>query len=314
MSAIADPADPATEVIATFGRFLLVRDRAHGPQLARPRGRNLDIVCGDFVICEREASSDELLVAGVLPRRTVLRRSNLRGRSEALAANLSLLIIVIAPVPVPDFFLVDRYLCAAACAGLEALIVMNKSDLALPQDMEAELEGYTRIGYRVLRVATRGPDSLDPLRAALAGHTAALVGQSGVGKSSLIRHLALDADDVTVGALMRAEEGRHTTTAARLYDCSHGGRIMDSPGVRDYAPAIDDLDAATLGFHDVDQLATGCRFLDCRHMQEPQCAVREAVSSGRISQRRYESYRRLRRLYETLWSRRPATEQARRPT
>lgn len=303
--------DPTTEVIATFGRFLLIRDSAQEPRLARPRGRNLDIVCGDRVICESEASG-ELLATRVLPRRTVLRRSNLRGRSEALAANLSLLLVVIAPVPAPDFFLVDRYLCAAACAGLDALIVMNKNDLPLPQDMDAGLAAYAQVGYRVLRLGRDAPGSLDPLRAALTGHTAALVGQSGVGKSSLIRQLALDADDVAVGELMRAEEGRHTTTAARLYDCEDGGRIMDSPGVRDYAPAIDDLDAATLGFRDVDQLATGCRFLDCRHMQEPQCAVRDGVDSGLMNARRYESYRRLRRLYEDLWSRRPATEQARR--
>lgn len=308
---MSDHAAPGAEVIATFGRFLLIRDAGHNPQLARPRGRDLDIVCGDRVLCEQPAG--ELLAVSVLPRRTVLRRSNLRGRSEALVANLTLLVVVIAPVPEPDLFLVDRYLCAAECAGLAARVVLNKCDLPLDAARLEALQVYERLGYPVLQVSAHDPSTLTALRLALREHTAALVGQSGVGKSSLIRALALDADEAAVGGLMREAEGRHTTTAARLYDCADGGRIIDSPGVRDYAPAIDDLEARTLGFREVDALATQCRFLDCRHMQEPQCAVRAAVEAGSVDARRYESYRRLRRLYEDLWARRPAPEQAGRP-
>jgi ribosome biogenesis GTPase len=99
---------------------------------------------------------------------------------------------------------------------------------------------------------------------------------------------------------MREEEGRHTTTVSRLYDLPGGGKLIDSPGVRDFAPAVDHLDPRHLGFLEVARLAPGCRFLDCRHMREPGCAVRQGVESGSMDARRYESYRRLRRLAEEL--------------
>ena len=299
-------------MIATFGRFLLIRDGDHAPRLARPRGRNLGIVCGDRVVCEQQ-DDHEWIATEVLPRNSCLRRSNQRGRSEALVANLSLLGVVIAPVPAPDFFMVDRYLCAAESAGLRAIVICNKSDLPGDAGIDASLAELAAIGIPVQRVSSREPASLAGLQQLLSGETATLVGQSGVGKSSLIRRLASNADDAVVGELMRIEEGRHTTTAARLYECHTSGRIMDSPGVRDYAPSIDDLDPASLGFREIVRFAPGCRFQDCRHLQEPRCAVQEAVAAGQISARRYESYRRLRRLREQLWELRPEQEKARRP-
>jgi ribosome biogenesis GTPase len=109
---------------------------------------------------------------------------------------------------------------------------------------------------------------------------------------------------------MREEEGRHTTTASRLYNCRSGGRVIDSPGVRDFAPAIEDLEPATLGFREIALLAPQCRFVDCRHMHEPGCAVRSAVQDNRMDARRYESYRRLRRLHEHLWNQRTERDRA----
>jgi ribosome biogenesis GTPase len=131
------------------------------------------------------------------------------------------------------------------------------------------------------------------------GTRAALVGQSGVGKSSLVRRLLPQAE-VAVGALVREEEGRHTTTAARLFDLPQGAALIDSPGVRDFAPAVSALDERTLGFPEVERLAGGCRFKDCRHLREPGCAVRAAAQDGSWHARRYESYRRLRRLRDRL--------------
>lgn len=298
------------KVIATFGRHLLLEEASGAAMLARPRGRNLEIVCGDWVRCEQSGDGENLAVE-VLPRERVLRRSNARGRPEALLANLTQLAPILAPLPKPDPFIIDRYLAAAASAGIGALLVMNKCDLPLPDSLRADLEGWRAAGYEVLQVSAHDADSLALLRQQLAGQTTALVGQSGVGKSSLIRALARAGDEAQIGELMRQEEGRHTTTAARLFECLTGGHIMDSPGVRDFAPAIDDLRPPGLGFVEVQALAAQCRFLDCRHMQEPQCAVRAAVEDGRLDARRYESYRRLRRLYENLWALRPQSEQAR---
>src|SRR6187397_3008978 len=117
------------EVIAAFGRHLLVRAGAQELR-ARPAGRRLSIVCGDRVRCEFDRAHDEVLVVEVLPRRTLLARSSLRGASEAVVANITQLVVVIAPLPQPDFFIVDRYLCAATSAGLRGAIAVNKADLA----------------------------------------------------------------------------------------------------------------------------------------------------------------------------------------
>ena len=115
------------EVIAAFGRHLLVRDAAGAELRARPSGRRLSIVCGDRVRCEVDRAHDELLIVEVLPRRTLLARANLRGESEPVVANITQLIVVIAPLPAPDFFIVDRYLCAATAAGVTATVAVNKS-------------------------------------------------------------------------------------------------------------------------------------------------------------------------------------------
>lgn len=302
------------EVIATFGRHLLLREGGD-VRMARPQRRHLEIACGDRV--EYMQAGSETLVTDIRPRVTVLRRSSLRARSELLAANLTQLAVVVAPVPQPDLFVVDRFLCAAECAGLATFIVHNKTELPESDALGAELAPYAALGYSTCGIsaarARQGTDALAPLAAALLGNTTILVGQSGVGKSSITRLLTSDPSEIAIGALIKDEEGRHTTTASRLFDCDGGGRIVDSPGVRDFAPAIDDLEPATLGFREVARLAQECRFLDCSHMQEPYCAVRTAVEAGAVDARRYESYRRLRRLYDQLWEKRPASERARRP-
>lgn len=293
------------DVIAAFGRHLLVR-RDDREMRARPAGRRLSIVCGDRVRCEVDHKHDEVLIVEVLPRRTLLARASLRGESEPVVANITRLVVVIAPVPRPDFFVVDRYLCAATAAGIAGALAVNKADLGEDEDLRGELAAYGAAGYPHVRCSASSGQGLGELRALLATGVSVLVGQSGVGKSSLVSALLPQAD-VATGGLMREEEGRHTTTASRAYDLppaggadGAGGTLIDSPGVRDFAPAIDQLDEKTLGFPEVATRFPGCRFLDCKHLQEPGCAVIAAVTAREMSARRYESYRRLRRLYSDL--------------
>jgi ribosome biogenesis GTPase len=290
------------DVIAAFGRHLLVRNAAGEELRARPSGRKLSIVCGDRVRCETDRVNEALIVE-VLPRRTLLARANLRGESEPVVANVTQLVVVVAPLPAPDFFIVDRYLCAATAAGIGGALAVNKADLQADRIDDAELAAYADAGYRHLACSAKAGDGLEELKSTLAGAISVLVGQSGVGKSSLVSALLPDTK-IATGELMREEEGRHTTTASRAYPLNfpsgHGGTLIDSPGVRDFAPAIDQLDARTLGFPEVAQLSGSCRFQDCRHMQEPACAVIAAVETGGLHARRYESYRRLRRRYADL--------------
>ena len=295
-------------VIAAYGRHLLVRDHADTDWKARPFGRALSVVAGDQVRCRHDTRHEQVHVIEILPREHALYRSTLRGAAEAVVANLTQLLVVLAPTPKPDLFVVDRYLAAAASAGLPATLLVNKADLGVEPGLAAELEVYARIGYTHVAGIAR-PDKargtavaapgFEALAALTASQVSVLVGQSGVGKSSLVRRLVPDAE-VAIGELMREEEGRHTTTASRMFTLPGGGWLIDSPGVRDFAPAVDHLEPRTLGFPEVAELAPGCRFQDCRHMREPHCAVRAAVESGAMHARRYESYRRLRRLQEDL--------------
>ncbi len=286
-------------VIAAFGRHVLVRDKTGVEQKARPFGRNMTIVCGDTVRCEADSRHGQIHVVELLPRRSALYRSNARGGSEPVVANLSLLLVVMAPKPVPDLFVVDRYLAAATSGSVPATIVVNKRELGISDELRAELNAFSAVGYDWMECSVRSNEGTDALLDLCSGRVATLVGQSGVGKSSLV-HLLAPLAEVEIGELVREEEGRHTTTASKLFDLPRGGHLIDSPGVRDFAPAVDKLDAGNLGFIEVAQLAPGCRFTDCRHMREPACAVRNAVESGKMSARRYESYRRLRRLHEEL--------------
>ena len=298
------------EVIAAFGRHMLVR--AGDTELrARPAGRKLSIVCGDRVHCEFDRAHDEVLIVEVLPRRTLLARANLRGEREPVVANITKLVVVVAPVPAPDFFIVDRYLCAATAAGISGAIAVNKSDLGADAVAREEIDALAAAGYAHVACSATQGHGLAELRALLADSVSVLVGQSGVGKSSLVNAL-LPKSQIETGGLMREEEGRHTTTASRSYPLDSGGSLIDSPGVRDFAPAIEQLDSQTLGFPEVDRLASGCRFQDCKHMQEPGCAVIGAVDAGDLLPRRYESYRRLRRRYSDLVEARGPAQRGRR--
>jgi ribosome biogenesis GTPase len=285
-------------VIAAHGRLLRVRIEAGKDAMARSLGRGNPVVCGDLVQCTFDARHEELRVLAVEPRSGTLYRSNARGQGELIAANLSMLLVVVAPRPAPDFYIVDRYLAAAQCAGIRAAVLLNKAELEIEPAIDQELVAYQQLGLVTLRVSALESAGLEPLRLLLRDQTAVLVGQSGVGKSSLLRALVPDST-VNVGSLLRDDEGRHTTTATFLYALPGGGAIIDSPGVRDFAPAIDRLDAPAMGFTDIEQLSGGCRFADCLHLREPDCAVQAAVGTT-LTTRRYESYRRLRRLYDRL--------------
>ena len=294
---------PATafeaRIIAVYGRDLLVRDAAGTELRARPKGRRMNVVCGDDVLCERDATHDEISVTETRPRKTALYRSSARGEAEAVVANISQLFVVLAPKPTPDLFVVDRYVAAATSAHIVATLVLNKQDLPVDEELRTALAAYQKAGYRTLKCSAKAGDGVDALIESNAGSVAALVGQSGVGKSSLVRRL-VPQSQAEIGELDRDDEGRHTTTTSRMFDLPHGGHLIDSPGVRDFAPAIDKLEPRALGFVEVDRLAPQCRFQDCQHIREPGCAVQKATAGGELDARRYESYRRMRRLYDEL--------------
>jgi ribosome biogenesis GTPase len=285
-------------VLASYGRGVLVQ--ADGTALhCALSGRKQRIVCGDRVAWAFPPSADGPSVQSVEPRRNLIERIDARGRPEPVAANIDRLAIVVAAEPAPDWFLVDRYWAGAVLKDLDALLIINKLDLGL-QSIEPELDTYRALNLTCIAVAAQSGAGIADLSRSLTGGVTLLAGQSGVGKSSLVNALIPDAAAQTA-ELTRDVEGRHTTTTARWYAVGSAA-VIDAPGVRDFAPPASLVRAAERGFVEIHRLSADCRFKDCRHMEEPGCAVRSAVVAGEIAARRYESYRRLYRLYEKLAS------------
>lgn len=252
--------------------------------------------CGDHVLLER-ADSQSLVVTEILPRTNEFARADNRKRKQVIAANLDQVLIVIAPAPAPSMDLVERYLVAVHSLGIEPVIVVNKAELLGPPTAAegplAHLENYRELGYPVLTTSCKQSPGIDALSPVLARRTSILVGQSGVGKSSLINALLPD-HDLQTGALSRVTgKGTHTTTTTILYQLPCSGRLIDSPGVWEYG--LWDMQQAELahGFVDFKPFLGRCKFNDCRHAAEPDCAVRAAADEGIIEPWRYECYRRL---------------------
>jgi ribosome biogenesis GTPase len=278
-------------VVASYGRRGILEDQSGLRRRFVLKGRKLRAVCGDHVLWQTAGSSEDCLVTAITDRENVLKRPDSRGRPEFLAANLSQLVVVLAPLPEPDFYLADRYLCAAELMHARALVVWNKIDTATA--FPAELIVYEQIGYPIVQASATTGAGIEELRNSMSANVNILVGQSGVGKSSLINRL-IPATGVTVGELSAAnKEGRHTTTASFMHELPDGGKLIDSPGVREFAPVIDEAEKIQIGFREIVELANECRFANCQHLREPNCAVKLAVEEKRISVRRYESYKRL---------------------
>jgi ribosome biogenesis GTPase / thiamine phosphate phosphatase len=284
-------------VLASYGRGVLVQ--ANGTTLhCTLSGRKQRIVCGDRVTWAYPPSADGPSIQSIEPRRNLIERIDARGRAEPVAANIDRLAIVVAAEPAPDWFLVDRYWAGAVLKDLDGLLIVNKLDLGT-EAIGPELDTYRALQLNCIEVSSQSTAGVADLERRLAGGVTLLVGQSGVGKSSLVNSLIPEAAAQTA-ELTRDVEGRHTTTTARWYQLSATSAIIDAPGVRDFAPPASLVRAAERGFVEIHRLSVNCRFNDCRHMDEPGCAVRTAVPAQQIAGRRYESYRRLFRLYEKL--------------
>ena len=282
-------------VIVNYGKNQLVETQS-GDIINCVARRGLpQIVCGDDV--EWLATGDSSGVIEVIkPRRTTLHRANGNNGQRPLVANIDQLVIEAALEPALDYFLIDKYCIAAELAQTEPLIIINKADLL--EDKEREritvlIDEYRDIGYTALLISTLKNTGIEAFADCLAGKTSILVGQSGVGKSSLVKRLLPDLDIVTGKLSAASGLGKHTTTSTTLYHLPHGGRLIDSPGVRDFHLASVPDDELGDGFREFRPYLGQCKFNNCRHLSEPGCAIHAAVAEGRILERRMASYRQL---------------------
>lgn len=285
-------------VIAAFGRQCLVRFDGEGTtRQAVRRGKRGDLVVGDRVTCL--ADGPTIVVESILPRRALLFRAD-GLRTKEMAANLDLMVVVYAPQPRFNLWFVWRALVAAAAAGIAQLVVLNKADLPTASDTDGAadvLRQLQALGYATLQLSAKHDSQAAEraLRAYIGNRVALLIGQSGMGKSTLLNLLVPDAMARTQEYSTALNLGRQTTTAARWFDlpASEGGAVIDTPGFQEFGVAhlsIADLASALPEF----AAALGhCRFADCRHLDEPGCAVHALRAAGNISAARYAFYRAL---------------------
>lgn len=287
---MAAPASNA-RVVAGHGRRFVVETSGGERILCLTAMRSLQPVCGDQVRIGAGATPH---IEEVLPRRSLFSKADARGRPAPIAANLDQVLMVLAPVPAPELFLMDKYLASIEGMRLAAAIVLNKMDLVDEDDdggLGRRLDYLSGLGYPVYRVSTHTGEGMEELATALQGHDSLLVGQSGVGKSSLLNTLVPEAGHRIDELSAATDEGRHTTTRTTLHPLPTGGTLFDSPGVRDLE--LTDRDPTHIGplFRDIRETATRCRFANCLHLQEPGCAVKEAVENETIPASRYTSYK-----------------------
>jgi ribosome biogenesis GTPase / thiamine phosphate phosphatase len=282
-------------VVVRHGAHLAVEDTDGSLRHCLARQNLGEPVCGDRVVWQRTGPENGVVTA-ILPRQTTLSRPDFTGRDKPLAANITQLVTIFAPVPPPTGYLLDQYLAAAENLHVKAAIALNKVDLldaATHAHWSEQFGPYQDIGYPLLWISARDDQGLAPLIHHLQGETSILVGQSGVGKSSLVKALIPD-QEIPTGLLSEARGvGRHTTSTARCYHLPQGGLLIDSPGVRSFRLGTISRSLLEQGFREFGGYLGHCRFSDCRHDQEPQCAIKQAVENGLIRPERLHSFHQL---------------------
>jgi len=280
-------------VIAAHGRHYLAEAEGRKLQCVT-RGKKTNVAVGDIVHLTL-TSADQAVIDKIEERKTLLYRSD-QYKSKLLAANVTQLFIVVATEPSFADDLVSRALVAAEAAGITARLILNKTDVAdaLPRARE-RVQPYAALGYDVLEVSARAhpEETVAALRPLLAGQSSILIGQSGMGKSSLINLLVPDADIATREISEALDTGKHTTTFTRLYplpESGEGSAIIDSPGFQEFGLYHLSEGMLERAFVDFAPYLGHCKFYNCRHLSEPQCAVLDAVATGKIARMRHTLY------------------------
>lgn len=291
-------------VITSFGKRVLVESDQGETYNCAIRQHLGKLVAGDRVIWQAETQGEEGVVVSVLPRTHELSRPGFRGQRRMVASNIDFIGIVTPVVPGIHPDMIDRYLVAAQQLDIPAVVILNKIDLLESEEawqtVAELLEPYDEMGIEIVAVSALESEGLEDIRELMSNRNFVLVGPSGAGKSSLIQALIPDLD-IRIGQLSQASGlGKHTTTNSILYHLPEsapglrdGGNLIDSPGVRQFSPAPCSLSELEAMYPDFAPFLGQCKFNNCTHTNEPNCAIKAAVENGDIAFTRYQSFQRL---------------------
>lgn len=283
-------------VISHHGKSLIVENDQGSRYQCYSRPNIGQPVCGDHVIWQA-ANNREGVITMIRDRSNLLVRTKFADKIKPVAANITLMFIVIAPEPEPQASLIDRYLVTAEHLNIKPVILCNKSDLFDPEATYTWQEPffiYQKLGYELLTTSARQIHTLERVKQQLVGNNSIFVGQSGVGKSSLTNCLIADRKTGVKTLSRKIAKGQHTTSYSELLHLpDNGGNLIDSPGVRSFRLVHLDRHAIENGFIEFRPLLGQCRFSDCRHLNEPDCAILAAINNGEINAQRFASYRKI---------------------
>ncbi|CAM2821909.1 ribosome small subunit-dependent GTPase A [Legionella worsleiensis] len=277
-------------VITRFSRHVEIED-SQGNRLRCSIRPNLDIlVAGDRIVWQTEGINQGVVVS-LYPRASILARPTSTGLKKPVAANITQIIIVIAPKPEISWPLLDSYLIMAEILHLHAVIVLNKTDIPCTDLQSQLINDYQNLGYPIILTNKKDTLGFAELKQRLNHHINVFVGQSGVGKSSIISRILPHEENIATNELSEGSElGRHTTSNSRYYHLESGGALIDSPGVREFS--LWDMNTTLLaqGYREFKPFLSGCKFRNCTHTDTPHCALIDAVKKGIVPQRRYDNF------------------------
>lgn len=286
-------------VISRFGQHADIETSQGEVLRCNIRRTVSSLVTGDIVAWRRAPETERGLqgvVEAVEERRSLLTRPDTYDGIKPVAANIDQIFVVTSPLPAFSTQIIDRYLVACEDIGITPVIVLNKVDLIdgeYAEFIRERLDMYRRIGYSVAEVSAEEEHGLEQLTALMANNTSIFVGQSGVGKSSLVNAILPRADIVTGDVSSNSGLGQHTTTVARLHRLPNNAALIDSPGIREFGLWHIEADRVTWAFRDFRPFLGTCKFRDCSHRNDPGCALVQAVEDGELDAERLQNYHRI---------------------
>ena len=280
-------------VIARYGAHADVSplEESQAPYRCYIKKNTETLVVGDYVAWHSHAQQDGVIIARY-PRTNELYRCNKQGKQRTIAANIDRLFVIIASEPQPIRYQIDRYIVAALSMNIKPIIVLNKKDLLIHQRQEDKikvLQFYASLGYDTMLTSSNDPESISQLSQILKEHTSIFVGQSGTGKSSLTKKLNPSAS-IKIDQLSAMGTGRHTTTTARLFHLSGGGKLIDAPGTNEFNLSDMTQEHIARGFVEFQPFMGLCQFKNCTHLHELGCALLDAQRTEQITPERLQSF------------------------